>query len=399
MSDPQPGSHRVGVVTPCPGTDRHSRNVNVVIAPVSPPPVSTRSRPRFSPDQGFRKQLNRRVDDYFSETGRSPHGGWRMAFKPALMLAWFGGSYAVLVFAATTWWLGALAAISLALAIAGVGFCVMHDANHDAYSRNRLVNRILERTLDMLGASSYLWRWKHNVFHHTYTNVDGADSDIALAPLARLAPAQKRRRMHRFQHLYMWVIYGFTAFHMHFVQDFMNVIRGRVGPHRFPRPRGARMVEVFGSKLFVLGWGVGLPLLFHPWGVVLVFYAATWFAVGVILGVVFQVAHCHDASEFPEPDPESNLVDREWAIHQVNTTADFAPHNWLLTWYFGGLNFQIEHHLFPKVCHIHYPRLAGLVREVCAEFGVRYTSYPSFSSAVASHGRMLRRMGSAVAPA
>ncbi|MCA9678411.1 MAG: acyl-CoA desaturase [Kofleriaceae bacterium] len=359
-------------------------------------PASSRgNRPRFAPDNGFRKRLDERVAAYFADTGRSPHGGWRMRLKTASMLAWFGASYAFLVFVASTWWQGVLGATSLAFAIAGIGFSIMHDANHDAYSKHKLVNRLLERTLDMLGASSYIWRWKHNVFHHTYTNVEGADNDIHLLPFARLAPTQPRRRIHRFQHLYMWALYGFTVYHMHFTEDFLNVKRGKVGPHHFPRPRGLRLFEVFASKAFVLAWSLAIPMFFHTWWVVLAFYASLWFAVGIILGVVFQVAHCHDEAPFPEPDPVTNRIDNAWAIHQVETTADFAPHNPLITWYVGGLNFQIEHHLFPKICHVHYPRLAGIVQDVCTEFGVRYTQFPSFVSAVASHGRMLRRMGTA----
>jgi linoleoyl-CoA desaturase len=334
------------------------------------------------------------VDEYFADSGQSPKGDWRMYLKTLVMLGWFGASYWLLVFVASTWWQGALAMTSLAFAIAGVGFCVQHDANHGAYSRKSLINRILERTLDMLGTSSYLWRWKHNVFHHTYTNVPGVDHDIDLSPFARLAPAQPWHRAHRFQHIYLWALYGFTVFHMHFVEDFVNVKRGKVGLHDFPRPRGFRMFEVFAYKLFLLGWAAVVPLLFHPWWVVLTFYAITWFAVGVLLGVVFQVAHCHDLAVFPEPDADENRLDNAWAIHQVQTTANFSPNGRLIGWYAGGLNYQIEHHLFPKVCHVHYPRLSTIVREVCAEHGVRYVSFPSFAAAVRSHGRMLRRMGS-----
>ena len=356
-------------------------------------------RPRFSPDTGFRKQLDSRVNAYFEETGHLPQGDWRMYLKTFMMLAWFGGSYALLVFVATTWWQGALAATSLAFAIAGVGFSIQHDANHDAYSRNHTVNRILERTLDMLGASSYLWRWKHNVFHHTYTNVHGADFDIDLQPLARLSPAQKQHKVHRFQHIYMWALYGFTVYHMHFVEDFLNVKRGKIGDHHFPRPTGVRLFEVFSSKAVVLGWAVVVPLLFHSWWVVLTFYAVGWFAVGLILAVVFQVAHCYEGAEFAVADAETQQVGKAWAVHQLETTANFAPDSALVNWYVGGLNFQIEHHLFPKICHVHYPRLAGIVREVCDEFDVRYTCYPTFLSAVASHGRHLRRLGNEPMPA
>ena len=151
----------------------------------------------------------------------------------------------------------------------------------------------------------------------------------------------------------MWALYGFIVFHMHFVEDFLNVKTGRVGSHRFPRPRGIRLVEVFTSKLFVLGWALVIPLFFHSWWVVLLFYAATWFSVGLILGLVFQVAHCFDDVEFPRPHARTNRVDTAWAVHQVETTANFAHGSWFTTWYVGGLNYQIEHHLFPKVCHVH----------------------------------------------
>lgn len=317
-----------------------------------------------------------------------------MYFKTAIMLGWFAGSYAFLVFGAETWWQAALGATSLALALAGVGFSIQHDANHDAYSRSRTVNRILGRTLDLLGASSYLWHWKHNIFHHTYTNVADADHDINLAPFARLTPLQELRRAHRFQHLYMWALYGFTVFRMHLVEGFITAKPGRPGVPHVPPLRGVRRLELFAAKLVVIGWAIVVPMLFHPWWVVLAFYAGTCFAAGVMLGIVFQIAHCHDAAPFPEPDPDSQHLDDAWAVHQVKTTANFAPNSRLITWYVGGLNYQIEHHLFPKVCHVHYPRLARIVREVCAEFDIGYTSYPSFGAAVLSHGRLLRRMGS-----
>jgi hypothetical protein len=162
--------------------------------------TSSRSRPRFDHDQGFRKQLDQRVKGYFERTGRSVRGDWRMHLKTAALFGWFLASYAFLLLVATTWWHGVLGATSLAFAVAGLGFSVQHDANHGAYSHSGAVNGLLERTLDLLGASSYLWRWKHNVFHHTYTNISGADNDIALLPFARLSSSEPRHGMHRFQH-------------------------------------------------------------------------------------------------------------------------------------------------------------------------------------------------------
>jgi linoleoyl-CoA desaturase len=241
-------------------------------------------------------------------------------------------------------------------------------------------------TLDMLGASSYVWHWKHNVFHHTYTNLHGSDADIDVVPFARLAPAQPRYRIHRLQQFYMWALYGFLLPKWHFVDDFKDLARARIARGRMPRPRGWSLVRLIGGKMVFFGWTLVVPFFLHKWWVVVGFYALVWFLVGLILGVVFQLAHCVEEAQFPA-QPGA------WTAHQVQTTVNFARKSRLLTWYLGGLNFQIEHHLFPKVCHVHYPRISEIVEAVCAEFGVRYHAHDKLRDAISSHWRFLRRMG------
>jgi phosphatidylserine/phosphatidylglycerophosphate/cardiolipin synthase-like enzyme/fatty acid desaturase len=347
---------------------------------------------RFAGDSGFHAEVKRRVFDYFQRTGLSSRDNPRMYVKTAVLLLWFGASYAFLVFAAATWWQAALLAFSLAFAMAGIGFGIQHDANHGAYSNRGNINRLMGMTLDMLGASSYVWHWKHNVFHHTYPNLSGADDDIDFLPFARLSPAQPRYLFHRLQQFYMWALYGFLLPKWHFIDDFKNLVRGRIARHRFPGLRGGSLLKTFGGKAFFLTWAFVVPLLFHPWWVVLLFYATTSLLVGCTLAVVFQLAHCVEEAEFPEPPGTGRMPDA-WAVHQVQTTVDFARSNRLLTWYLGGLNFQIEHHLFPRICHVHYPRIADIVQPACAEFGVRYTAHESFLGALSSHWRWLRHMG------
>ena len=355
-------------------------------------------KPRFPSDPGFHALVARRVRAYFAASGLSARGNPRMYVKTAVLLLWLGASYALLVFAATTWWQAAPLAVSLALAMAGVGFSVQHDANHAAYSRHPAVNRLMGLTLDLLGASSYLWRFKHNVSHHTYTNLVGADDDIDLGLLGRLSPAQPRRRFHRVQQFYLWFLYGLLIPKWHFVYDFKNVARGRIARNRFPRPRGWNLVELIGGKLAFFGWALVVPALFHPVWVVLLFYAGIAFLLGLVLSVVFQVAHCVEEADFPAPPPAGERLRDAWAVHQVHTTVDFAQDSRLLTWYVGGLNFQIEHHLFPRVCHVHYPRIAVIVAATCAELGIRYRAHDSLWGAIASHWRWLRRMGSPRVP-
>ena len=249
-------------------------------------------------------------------------------------------------------------------------------------------------TLDMLGASSYLWRFKHNLSHHTYTNLAGADDDINFVPFARLSPAQPRYRLHHLQQFYLWALYWFLFPKWNFVDDFKTLSAGANLRAAGSRDRAARPPSSSSPARRCSSPG-------RSWsrccstrgGLVLLFYAATSLVLGTTLAVVFMLAHCVEEAEFPELPPETERLPRPWAVHQVETTVDFAGGNRLLTWYVGGLNFQIEHHLFPRICHVHYPRIAEIVRAACAEFGVRYAAHDTFHGALASHWRWLRRMG------
>jgi linoleoyl-CoA desaturase len=348
---------------------------------------------KFPPDEGFHRELKRRVDSELESLGVTGQDSPRMYLKTVVLLSWLWGTYALLVFGATEVWQGLLLSASLALAVSGIGFSVMHDANHGAYSKHAWVNRVLGCTLDMLGGSSYVWQWKHNVFHHTYPNVAGADDDLDVMPFARLAPEQPRRFLHRWQHFYLWPLYGMLAPKWHFVDDYKSVARGRISSHRFPRPTGWRLVEVIAGKLVFYSWALVVPMFFHRWWVVLAFYFFASVISGVVMAVVFQLAHCVEEAAFPAT--KHGELSAAWAVHQVETSVDFARDNPVLTWYLGGLNFQIEHHLFPKICHVYYRRIARIVEEVSAQFGVRYVAHGGIGPAIASHWRWLRHMGRA----
>jgi linoleoyl-CoA desaturase len=340
-------------------------------------------------EEGFHLELRRRVKTFLDGTGRPPRGLPSIYLKSAVLLGALAALYVLLVFAAATWWQAALLAGLLGLVMAGIGFNVAHDGSHGAFSSRGWVNRMAAGALDLLGGSSYVWRVKHNRLHHTAPNVVGMDDDIDVAPFGRLSPEQPRRWFHRLQHLYLWPLYGLLPMKWQLVDDFRAVAQGRVGPNPFPRPRGAALVVFVAGKAVFFALAIGIPALFHPLWVVLLFYAASSVVLGITLSVVFQLAHCVEEAEFPGAvDPET-----DWAKRQVRSTVDFSPGNRLLTWYLGGLNYQVEHHLFPRVSHALYPRLAPVVREVCAEHGVPHRVNASFGSAIRSHYRWLRRMG------
>ena len=348
---------------------------------------------RFANASAFRTELRRRVDEYFRVTGRRPRDCWPMYAKTAILVASLAVSYGLLVFAAQTWWQALLLAILLGLSAAAIGFNVQHDGSHQAYSNLPWVNRMMAMTLDVIGGSSHLWRWKHVVFHHTYVNITGQDADLNLGILARVTPYQKRRAFHRWQHLYLWFFYGFLAIKWQLVADFRSLITRRIGRHRVRRPTGWDLMVLVAGKGVFFTWAFGIPLLFHSVGVVLFYYAVAALVAGATLSVVFQVAHCVAEAAFPLPCANTGRIEHDWAIHQAETAVDFARRSRVVAWLIGGLNFQIEHHLFPRICHVNYPGISPVVETTCRDFGIAYREFSSFPAGLVAHFHWLRRMG------
>jgi linoleoyl-CoA desaturase len=356
-------------------------------------PTAAPGELKFGASDGFHEELRRRVDQYFRSTGRGQRDCPQMYLKTALIFAWFAASYVVLVFFTPTWWICLPLAVLLGLSMAAIGFNVQHDGGHRAYSDRRGINRLMAMTLDLLGGSSYVWGRKHNLIHHSYANITGHDEDINVGFMGRLSPHQKRLKFHRLQHYYLWALYGLLPIKWQVYDDFRDVITGRIGEHRLARPKGWDLAVFVGGKMVFFALAILIPLLLHPAWAVLLFYLGVSFVQGVVLGVVFQLAHCVEEAAFPLPRQDTGRMETAWAVHQVESTVDFGRRNRPLSWFVGGLNFQIEHHLFPQICHVHYPALAQLVEETCRELGVRYVAHETFRAGVASHFRWLRRMG------
>jgi linoleoyl-CoA desaturase len=315
-----------------------------------------------------------------------------MYFKTAVIFASFASVYALLVFVATAWWQVLPLAVALGLTVVAIGFNVMHDANHEAYSHRRWVNQMMAMSLDLVGGSSYFWRWKHNVFHHMFVNVIGYDTDINLVGLGRLTPHHPRSRIHRWQHLYVWFLYGAMVIKWHLYDDFRLAVTSRMGGHRFPRPHASQWLVLLAGKLVFLSLAFAIPLAFHPAWAIAATYVVAACTAGIALAVVFQLAHCVEQAHFPLDDGMGRM-DQPWAVHQAETSVDFARHSRAACWLLGGLNFQIEHHLFSRICHVNYPVIAPLVEQTCREFGVAYHYNPTFTAALRSHYCWLRAMG------
>ena len=292
----------------------------------------------------------------------------RLHVKAGLIAALVAVSYWCLVLSALPLLMRLAAAGLLVVALVATGTSIMHDANHDSFSTRRWVNRVLAYSSDALGASSWLWRFQHNTLHHGNANVVGFDADIALAPLARLAPSQPWHRWYRAQHIYIWPIYGFMAVKNLLVSDVVAIVTGRLDnqPIR-QRVRPRVVAQILAGKLAHLGWAVVIPLLFNPWWAVLAFYLACSWLVGFLLAVTFQLAHCVDITIMHEAATPRRGDD--FVAHQLDTTADIdtpAPViGAVVRWPVGGLDHQIEHHLAPRLPHTVYPLLADRFRQAC----------------------------------
>lgn len=298
-------------------------------------------------------------------------------------------AYVWLVSWTTTVAEGALAGFALACAIAAVGFNVQHDANHGGFSRVPAINTALGLTLDLAGASSYFWADKHNHNHHVYTNISLEDADLQAGLLVRFSQDHEWRPFHRYQHLYLWVLY--CAIHYRYLySDFQRLWFGKADGLSAPYPRGWHLVALLGGKAFFFACAFVLPLQTHSVGQVIAGYLYVVGLIGLFSGLVFQSAHSVDNVDHPGMADAPHL--EEWVVHQIRTTSNFAPDSRFWTCVLGGLNYQREHHLFPKINHIHYPAIAQIVKQVCNEYGVACCEHPTFGAAIRSHYRFLRSL-------
>jgi linoleoyl-CoA desaturase len=344
--------------------------------------------------QPFIAELRARVAEYFDTRHISSKANGAMRLKTAILFTVTFGAYGAILSGLLPPPAMLALAMLMGVGIAGIGFCVAHDAAHGAYSERRSVNNLLAWSFDLVGASSYLWRLLHNIVHHTYTNVHGVDEDLEVSVLLRLSPHTKRRAMHRFQHWYGFFAYSLSTLNWVFLKDFTYLMRRDLGPFQQRKHSWKDLGIMAAWKLFYYTWSIVIPLLVLdvPWWQFLIGYVAMHLTAGAILGIVFQLAHVVEDTEHPVAGPEGEM-ESAWAVHQMRTTSNFARGNRLLSWYVGGLNHQVEHHLFPRVCSIHYPAISGIVREVALKHGVPYHEHPTLRDAIRSHREMLRRLG------
>ncbi len=338
-------------------------------------------------------ELRTRVQKYFDQKGISATGNMSLFSKAIILVAAFIAVYVHLVFFTPARYIACAECLLLGGLIAAIGFNVMHDGSHGSFSKDKWKNKLAAGSLSMLGASHFLWNMKHNMIHHSFTNVDGVDDDIEIGVLMRFAPTQKRYWAHRFQHFYFCFLYMLLYVFWIFFTDYKKYFQKRIGDVPLKKMSAKDHIEFWVTKLYHAAVFIVIPIIYVGWAAWLVgFLIATTFS-GFVLSIVFQLAHTVEHTQFPVADIESNKLPDEFAAHQIKTTANFATKNKLVSWLVGGLNFQIEHHLFPKISHVHYPAISEIVKAVCNEYQLQYIEYPTMRGAVVAHVRFLRQMG------
>jgi linoleoyl-CoA desaturase len=353
--------------------------------------VSVPKFPRIK--DSLHSDLKKRVNQYFSENEIKQTGNASLYLKAFLLTGLFAFLYVHLLVFQPVWYFAIPQCILLGCLVAAVGFNVMHDGSHGSFSAHKWQNKIAGYSISMLGASHFMWNIKHNMVHHSFTNVDGVDDDIEIGFMMRFAPTQKRYMIHRFQYIYFALLYMFMYVFWVFYSDYVKYFSGKIGAMPLKKMKLKEHVMFWVVKIYHALIFVVLPIMlvgFLPW--LLGFFVAS-FVAGFILSIVFQLAHTVEDAAFPVADTEHHKLPDEFAAHQIKTTANFATGNKMVSWLLGGLNFQVEHHLFPKISHIHYPEISKIVKSVCAEHGLHYIEYPTMRKAVLAHVRFLKEMG------
>lgn len=356
---------------------------------------------KFSPKKGreFSATLNKRVRMYFKENNISKHANTSMVVKTVFMVSLYFVPLALVIFGGfTNIWLILLMYALMGFGMAGIGMSVMHDANHGAYSKNENVNKWIGKIVNLIGGYAVTWKVQHNVLHHSYTNIHGYDEDISPPPFMRFSPNEELKPIHKYQHFYVWFFYSLMTVSWVTTKDFKQLYRYRKMELTKTENSnfGALLAELIFSKVFYYITMLIIPILVLPisWWWIPIFIVVKNLIAGFVLAIVFQPAHVVPETEFIHPD-ENNFVDNNFAIHQLETTANFAPKSRILGWFVGGLNYQVEHHLFPNICHVHYKKISSIVKQTAEDYNIPYHSHKTFMTALIHHTKMIKSLGRA----
>lgn len=355
---------------------------------------------RFAPKaaEGFYDVLKKRVDEYFTTNNIDPLGNRKMYLKTAGVVSMYVIPYALMVSG-----IGASSLLVfyglwflMGIGMVGIGCSVMHDSNHGSYSHNKGLNKYFGKIIALVGGYEVTWKIQHNILHHTYTNIDGLDDDIDAGIFLRFSPHSKKYMMHRFQHYYAWILYGLLTLQWATIKDFIQIYdyhkKDLLKKEKTNLRKALMQVSIYKILYYCYIMVIPIAVMGMAWQHVVIGFLIMHFTAGLLLSCIFQLAHVMEDCEFPLPTDDRKM-ENSWAIHQLLNTANFSPKSKIMSWFIGGLNRQIEHHLFPHICHVHYVEIAKIVKQTAISFNLPYKEQPTFVHALVNHGKMLRKLG------
>lgn len=344
----------------------------------------------------FFRTLNKRVNSYFKDNQIKRTGNWKLHLKTVVMFSIYLTPYFLLLTLNFPTWAQLLLTIVMGVGMAGIGMNVMHDANHGSYSSKKWINKIMGSSIYILAGNVYNWQVQHNVLHHTYTNIHGHDEDLEAGRVLRFSKHAKWHKLHKFQHYYSIFLYGLLTFNWAITTDFKQTrsyLKRKLSFGKFPKPSVQWSLLVITKIIYFSIWLV-IPILFFDiaWWKILIGFFIMHYVAGLILSIIFQLAHVVEEANMPLPDESGNMKNT-WAIHQLFTTVNFGTNNKVMNWFTGGLNHQVEHHIFPNISHVHYTKISKIVRETALEFNLPYNEYKTTRKALIAHFKHLKEMG------
>lgn len=367
---------------------------------------------------GFYPTLRRRVVERLEEKGLSRRGSAEIWIKATLLILWFWSSLIMAITTTDNYWHACLWSICWGISGAFVGTCIQHDGNHGAFSRWPLLNKAAGWTQDMMGASAFTWEFQHMLGHHPYTNLldtqenqnnQESDPDVFSSyPLMRMHPQNEVKPFHKYQHLYAPFLFGLMTLSKCYQQD-VEVVLSKKLYHLDANCRYGstwNVLRFWGMKVLSAAYCVVWPCYTHGIAKGLFLCFIGHFACGELLATMFIVNHvidgvsfAHDGAEKPydrkgntpmeaiarTPGKTPDVPLNDWAAVQCQTSVNWSKGSWFWNHFSGGLSHQIEHHLFPSICHTHYVHIQDVVETTCQEFGVPYRSEPDLWTA---YGKM-----------
>jgi len=343
----------------------------------------------------FLHTLKKRVNAYFISNRKIKYASGKTYCKMFLMISLFVIPYLLLLFISISSLCALFFCLVMGIAMAGIGFCVSHPAAHDAVSKNKIINRIFSLSFNLVGMSDYIWKIKHNVFHHTYTNVYEKDEALKEGDAMRLSYDAPHKYIHRYQHLYGVLVYGFFTIFWAFFLDMEKLIRYNANGKRKKEKHPLTEVILFWvTKVYYIFFAFLLPhyVAGFSWISIFIVFFVMHFTASLIITHVLQVEHL--AEEITLVKTEINgVIKKSWAENQLEGTCNFKANNRIFNWYISACNYQIEHHLFPQISPEHYPALSKIIKKTASEFDLKYNLQPSFRTALVSHYKMLKNLG------